>query len=117
MTPAPRPIDLTRLVREAVSARSDDNRLQISLAIEPHPLLVTMVEPDAKRLLDLLIENSVDAGPILFAVYATRDHRRVRLELAGTALAVPEAVSLVQANGGSYTAQNHTTTIELPRSR
>lgn len=117
MTTAARPIDLTRLVREAISTRSDDIRLQISTAIEPYPLLITMVEADARRLIDLLIENSVGAGPVLFAVYGTRDHRRVRLELAGLALVAPEAEGLVRANGGSYSARNHTTTIELPRSR
>ncbi|MFT3695108.1 MAG: hypothetical protein QM831_18370 [Kofleriaceae bacterium] len=112
-----RPIDLSRLVREAISASSDDDRLQLTTALEPHPLMVTMVETDLKRLLDLLIEDCFRKGPVLFAVYSTKDHRRVRLELAGVAVSRTEAIDLVHAAGGIYTAENHTTTIDLPRSR
>ncbi|HEY0254042.1 MAG TPA: hypothetical protein VGC41_21080 [Kofleriaceae bacterium] len=112
-----RPLDLTRVVRDRVTSVADDTRYQISMAIEPHPMLVTIVEDDLRRVLDLLIENSRDAGQILFAVYSTEDYRRVRLELAGRLPVSEEVRRIVTQWGGTYTADRMTTTIELPRSR
>ena len=112
-----RPLDLHRIIREAISKVSGDPRFELSAAMDPDPMLVTVEEAGFSRVIELLIENGRNAGPILIAAYSV-DLRRVRIEVVGQLARVPAEIrTIIESYGGTVTTVGTTTTVELLRSR
>ncbi len=120
MAPA-RPLALDRMIREALVRLGELPGLEITLAIDPEPILVTAQPDRLAELLDRLLAGAVTAvdrvGQILLAVYPGSDFKSVGIELAHRVPLDPVALAILDECGGTVSIETDATIIHVPRSR
>ncbi|CAN5269090.1 hypothetical protein BH11MYX1_BH11MYX1_03500 [soil metagenome] len=120
MAPA-RPLALDRMIREALARVGPIQGLEIVLAIDPEPILVTAQAERLAELLDRVVAGAIVAvrrsGQILIAVYPQEDFNNVRIELAHRVPLDPTVLAIVNECGGSARVESDATTLSFPRSR
>ncbi len=120
MAPA-RPLALDRMIREAIARVGEVPGVEIVLAIDPDPILVTARTDRLAELLDRMIGSSIVAvrrfGQILIAVYPDSDLKSVRIELAHRVPLDATVLAILAECGGSATVEPDATIMYFPRSR
>jgi len=109
------------MIREAITRVGEVPGVEIVLATDPDPMLVTAQTERLAELLDRMLGSSIVAvrriGQILIAVYPDSDFKSVRIELAHRVPLDSTVLAILEECGGAATVAPDATIISFPRSR